>query len=230
MEKKVYIFKCAGTIDLCKGLDLYNKVCLLTKLNCDKYGLVLKKTNEKLWSRSGAVKNIDRNIKKYLLLNDYPESKLCTMAIYDVPMGAQWWDHIKRTNGFYIESDSNEGVFYIYIVLPYLLDYDQVLELWNTVSSLYNTNYMAHFKMDSEKNVEISMLGIPVLRGIETLEQCYSSDEIKIVHKLNDLRVYKKNELGNVFPLCITTKESSVNEQSYKSKNHIEFDTYLYSK
>ncbi len=230
MEKKVYIFKCTDTVDLCKGFALYNKVCSLTKINCDKYGLVFKKTNEKLWSRSGAAKNIERNIKKYLLLNDYSESKLCTMAIYDVPVGAQWWDHIKRTNGFYIESDSNEGVFYIYIVLPYLLSNDHILWLWNTISSLYNTNYMVHFKMDSEKNVEISMQGIPVLEGLKTIEQCYASDEIKTVHKLHDLRVYKKCELGDVFPLCITTKECSIDEQSYKSKNHIEFDTYLYSK
>lgn len=230
MEKKAYVFKCTGTIDLYKGLDLYNKVCTLTKIICDKYGLVFKKTSGKLWSRSGAAKNIERNIKKYILLNDYLESKLCAMSIYDVPVGAQWWDHIKRSNGFYIDAVSNEEVFYIDIVLPYLLSNDQVLELWNTFSTLYNTNFMAHFKMDSEKNVEISMQGIPVLRGLKTIEECYSSYEIKTVHKLHDLRVFGKCELGDVFPLCITTKEYSVNEQSYKSKTNIGLDTYLYSK
>ena len=230
MEKKVYIFKCTDTVDLGKGLALYNKVCSLTKINCDKYGLVFEKANEKLWSRSGAAKNIEQNIKKYLLLNDYPKSNLCSMAIYDVPAGAQWWDHIKRTNGFYIETDSNEGVFYIYIVLPYLLDNDHIFQLWNTISSQYSTDYMVHFKMDSEKNVEISMQGIPVLRGLETIEQCYSSNEIKTVRKLHDLRVYGKCELSDVFPLCIATPKCSINEQSYKSKTNIGLDAYLYSK
>lgn len=230
MEKKVYIFKCTDTVDLGKGLALYNQVRFLTKINCDKYGLVFKKTNNKLWSRSGATKNIEQNIKKYILLNEYPKSNLCSMAIYDVPAGAQWWDHIKRTNGFYIESYSNEGVFYIYIVLPHLLDNDHILRLWNTISSQYSTDYMVHFKMDSEKNVEISMQGIPVLDGVRTIEQCYPSDEIKVVHKLHDLRVYGSSKLDDVFPLCITTKECSINEQSYKSKINVGLDTYLYSK
>jgi hypothetical protein len=230
MEKKVYIFKCTDTVDLGKVLTLYNKVCSLIKLDCDKYGLVFKKSNEKLWSRRGTTKNIEQNIKKYLLLNEYPQSNLCSMAIYDVPEGAQWWDHIKRTNGFYIESYSNEGMFYIYIVLPYSLDNDHMLQLWNTISSQYCTDYMVHFKMDSERNVEISMQGIPVLEGVKTIEQCYLPDEIKIVHKLHDLRVFGSCELGDVFPLCIATKKCFIDDKSYVFKVHIESNTYLYSK
>lgn len=73
-------------------------------------------------------------------------------------------------------------------------------------------------------------LGIPVLIGTKTKEQCYSLDELKIVYKLHDLRVYEINDLSDVFPMCITTKEISVNELSYISKININHSTHLYSK
>lgn len=230
MNKNVYIFKCTGTIDLCQGIEIYNKVRLLLQITCNKYSFVFRKSTNKTWSRSGAVKNMERNIKNYLSLEDFKKSNLATMAIYDVPAGSQSWDDIKRGNGFYIDSDSNEKAFYVYIVLPCSLSNDEVLELWSQFTSLHNTKYMVYFKMDSEKHVEITMLGIPVLIGTKTKEQCYSLDELKIVYKLHDLRVYEISDLSDVFPMCIATKEFSVNELSYTSKINISHSTHLYSK
>ena len=230
MEKRIYIFKCTSTIDLCQGLDLYNKVCSIIKIIADKYGLVFHKTNGKWWSRSGTAKNLERNIKKYLLLDNYPESKLAQMAIYDVPEGAEWWNHITRTNGFYISDSILEGEYYIFIVLPYLLDDDHILRLWNLFSSLYNTNYMVHFVMDSEKDVEISMEGIPVLKSLKPVEEFYTPEELEIVYKLHDLQVYGKCDLGDAFPLCIATQDCSIKEQSYKNKIELDSGTYFYSK
>ena len=202
----------------------------MIKINGEKYNLTFKKANGKLWSRSGIVKNIGKNFERYILSSDYLDSSLCSIAIYDVPAGTKWFDSNERTNGFYINFESNEGVFYIYIVHPCLLDNEHIIQLWNTISSLHNTDYMIYFNMDSGKNVEYSMLGIPLLDGVKTIEQCYFPDEIQTIYKLHDLRVYGFCELGNVFPMCITTKGCSIEEQSYKFKESIAPQTYLYSK
>lgn len=229
MEKKVYIFNCNGTFDLCKGPELYRKVSMLTKIDCDRYGCVFLKRDGKFWSRSGVVKNIEPNIQKYILLDKYAESKFKLLEMYDKPENAQSWDLEKRRYGFFVSSLYDEE-FNIYIVLPDALDEDPILDLWCLFSKLYDTNYMVHFALDSKKDVEVYMYGNPMIRGLETLEEYFSSKELDVLHKLHYLRSPGTRELGDVFSICIATSNVSVDERAYKSKKFIDGGAYIFAK
>ncbi len=229
MEKRVYIFNCTGTFDLCKDADLYHKVSKVIDIDCNKYGCVFMKSDGKYWSRSGTIKNIERNIQKYLLLNDYTISIFKTLEVYDKPENAQPWDLEKRRYGFFVNA-FYEGEFYIYVVLPYTLNKAQMLGLWDLFSGLYATNYMVHFTLDAKKDVEIYMYGNPMIRGLETPEEYYSPNELSVLDKLHYLHRKESYDLGNVFPVCITTKGISINEQSYKYKTIVDSGVVIYEK
>ena len=229
MEKKVYIFNCNGTFDLCKGPELYRKVSMLTKIDCDRYGCVFLKRDGKFWSRSGVVKNIEPNIQKYILLDKYAESKFKLLEMYDKPENAQSWDLEKRKYGFFVSSLYDEE-FNIYIVLPDALDEDLILDLWGLFSKLYDTNYMIHFALDSKKYVEVYMYGTPMTRGLETLEEYFSSKELDVLHKLHYLRRPGNRELGDVFSVCIATSKILVDEHAYNYKKIIDDGVCIFAK
>jgi len=229
MEKKVYIFNCNGTFDLCKGPELYRKVSMLTKIDCDRYGCVFLKRDGKFWSRSGVVKNIEPNIQKYILLDKYAESKFKLLEMYDKPENAQSWDLEKRKYGFFVSSLYDEE-FNIYIVLPDALDEDLILDLWGLFSKLYDTNYMVYFALDSKKYVEVYMYGTPMTRGLETLEEYFSSKELDVLHKLHYLRRPGNRELGDVFSVCIATSKILVDEHAYNYKKIIDDGVCIFAK
>lgn len=229
MEKKVYIFNCNGTFDLCKGPELYRKVSMLTKIDCDRYGCVFLKRDGKFWSRSGVVKNIEPNIQKYILLDKYAESKFKLLEMYDKPENAQSWDLEKRKYGFFVSSLYDEE-FNIYIVLPDALDEDLILDLWGLFSKLYDTNYMVHFALDSKKYVEVYMYGTPMTRGLETLEEYFSSKELDVLDKLHYLRRPGNRELGDVFSVCIATSKILVDEHAYNYKKIIDDGVCIFAK
>lgn len=229
MEKKVYIFNCNGTFDLCKGPELYRKVSMLTKIDCDRYGCVFLKRDGKFWSRSGVVKNIEPNIQKYILLDKYAESKFKLLEMYDKPENAQSWDLEKRKYGFFVSSLYDEE-FNIYIVLPDALDEDLILDLWGLFSKLYDTNYMVHFALDSKKDVEVYMYGTPMTRGLETLEEYFSSKELDVLDKLHYLRRPGNRELGDVFSVCIATSKILVDEHAYNYKKIIDDGVCIFAK
>ena len=228
MGKKVYIFNCNGDFDVSHILELYPTIKKITGIECNKYSLIFYDENGKVRSRTGSVKSMDANIRRYIS-DSCSKIKFKGFEMNDKPPDALYFDTIKRTQELAIQ-EWIEHIFNIYIVLPYSLNEDQVINLWNKIFSKHNTNYMIHYDFDIKKDPEICMYGRPFLRGLAGVKDYYTESEYKIVYKLHDLQLCYKQELDDIFPLCITTKNISIIEQSYKSKINIGPDTYLFSK
>ena len=236
MEKFAYIFNCDGNFDLLDAPWLYREVCALTGMDCNKYGCVFYEKSEKKWpvkswSRSGAAKNLEQNVQKYVLLPKYPSSVIEMLEIYDLTEDSK--NHLtKRKYNFTVHKGFNKG-FGVYVVLPYSLEKDKNCALWDLISKKYTLNYMVSFSLDSSKYMEFFMLGhtmMPYREGILTAEDFFTEAEIKMVHKLSDLNLRPTNDLGDVFPLCIATERFSVNEAAYKEKMGIAEGVTLYER
>ena len=226
MTKKVYIFNCEGMFDAYQIFELFTTIKKITCIECNKYCLLFTDENGKLRSRTGSVKNMETNIRRYL--SSCSKFEFSAVEMNDKPQDAHYLDTEKRQHEFTIQQE--ETHFNIYIVLPHSLNEAKVIDAWNQISAQYSTNYMVHYDFDVKKSPELCKYGIPFIHGLESEKEYYSESECKIVHKLHDLRIYKTLELGDVFPMCVATKNVSVAEQSYKSKINIGSDTYLFSK
>ena len=226
MEKKVYIFNCDGTVDISNTFELYTTIRTMTSLNCTKYSLVFKDDTGKSRSRSGSVKNMETNFCRYLSGNSSPW-EFSALELNDKPHDAHYLETHKRRFGFVIQK-WREHKIDVYIVLPHSLSEDQMVSVWDILSTRYNVNYMVHYDFDAYKDVEICMYGTPMVRGLEDPKEYYSESEYKIVYKLHDLRVGKTRELEDIFPICITKSAYPVKESVYKYKKRIDKDTNLY--
>lgn len=226
MTKKIYIFNCEGTFDAHQIFELYVTIKKITGIECNKYSLLFKDESGKLRSRTGSVKNMETNIRRYLL--SCSKFEFSAVEMNDKPQDAHYLDTEKRQHDFVI--DQRKTHFSIYIVLPHSLNEANVIDAWNQISAQYSTNYMVHYDFDVKKSPELCMYGRPFVNGLESPEEYYTESEYKIVHRLHDLQIYETLKLDDVFPICIATKNVSVAEQSYKSKINIGSDTYLFSK
>ena len=228
MKKTVYIFNCYGTLNLPLSLNLYNEAVKISDLVCNKYCCVFTDRNDKLWSRSGTVKNIECNFSKYFTDNSRP-SRLTSLEIFDQPKGTQKWELEKHSCGFYI-CELKNGFFNIYIVLSVDLTDDKLVEIWKAFENYCMLKYMVSFSLDAQKNVEIYMYGQPIYPIDADIKTYYSQTEKETVSKLYDLHLQKTNDLEDIFPICIITKGITVNEQAYSSEKAISSDTLLLSK
>ncbi len=225
--KKAYIFNCNGTFNLGNCSRVYQDVTKITGMQCNKYECVFTKSNGKLWSRSGSVKNMASNFQKYLdLCGD--TSRFALLSMYDKPQGICAWELDERRFGFYAEWIKDD-MFNIYVILPEALDEQQIISLWELFSNQYDTNYMVHFPWDSTKDVEICMHGRPMVRSLEPAEKYFTVEEYNIILRLNKLRrTYL--ELGNEFPVCIIKENVSIDKHAYKSQKNISAGAYLLTK
>lgn len=227
MTKKIYIFNCEGIFDdVYHIFELFTAIKKITCIECNKYSLLFKDESGKLRSRTGSVKNMETNIRRYL--SSCSKFEFSAVEMNDKPQDAHYLDTEKRQHDFVI--DQWKTHFNIYIVLPHSLNETSVIDAWNQISAQYSTNYMVHYDFDVKKSPELCMYGIPFIHGLGSTKEYYSENEYKIIHRLHDLRVYETMKLEDVFPMCIATKNVSVAEQSYTSKINIGPDTYLFSK
>lgn len=226
MKKNVYIFNCDGIVAMYDAVELYSAITTITGIDCDKYSLIFKDGTGKLRSRSGFVKNMEANIRRYQSGND-STLEFSALEINDKPQDAHYLDTNRRQFGFAIQRWREHKVD-VYIVLPYSLNENQIVSVWNALSTRYNTNYMVHYDFDANKDVEICMYGTPMVRGLEDPKEYYSESEYKIVYKLHDLRLGKTCELEDIFPICIIKDDYRVKKSAYEHKKSIDKDTDLY--
>lgn len=227
MTKKVYIFNCRGFFNIHHAPELYSIIQRITGIECKTYSFVFKDKDGKSRSRSGNVNNMETNLHRFLS-DCCQEIEFSALELSDKPSRAHYLDTVKRQFGFAVQQ-WRDSMFSIYIVLPYLLSEDLFLNIWNKISEQYKTNYMVHYDFDSTKDVELCMYGTPMIRGLESPENYYSMAEYKIVYKLHDLRMNWTHELGDVFPICITTGDFHVNETAYQYTKKIDSDATLHT-
>lgn len=234
MKKNVFIFNCCGTLDLHFVPKLYNVVEQITRNKCNKYCCVFSMPNNstmntKFWSRSGAIKHMDQNIQKYTTLAKSAVSRLDKVEMYNLQKENQSWGLNQTSCGLYIDR-LTDNLFNVYVVSSTELTSKQILDLWSAFSKSYKTNYMVSFSLDSDKCVEIYMLGMPIYPALADPKTYYSNDEKEVIDKLKELRYGLTCDLGSCFSSCIVTEKFKVDEQSYASKTIVDNDSCWFSK